>query len=152
LRVRIDIPPGWRTDLSPGGWTSTAGTGETLVESRLEPLPALGLRAWAGQRIRKDVPPGCDLVVEGSREGESTHGWPVMAFTCRVRAADGHIVQHRAVALYRFVSWAGAVELRADRPLTGADAPLVQLLLDATPDFSGEIACLADIVPGVRLS
>jgi hypothetical protein len=151
MRVQIPIPPGWRTHSVLGGWTSGAGTGESLVASRLEPLPALAVGAWAARRLRADVPLGCELTIDAAHDGQSARGWPVTVFSCRLRAAGGRIAQHRAVALYRFVSWAGTAELRADRPLTPAHEPLVRRILEATPDFTGEVACLADVLAGVEL-
>jgi len=122
------------------------GDADGVVLSPLEALPPFGVRAWAERRIRRNLPLGHALVIDDARDGESRRGWPVLIFFARVVDPAGATVEHRVVVLYRFIHHAGIAEARASRAFGPADAARVERLLDASPDFSGQAACLADLV------
>jgi hypothetical protein len=134
MRVLLQIPPGLARD------------GVTVVTSMLEPLPALASRDWAEQRLRGDVPPGHVFRIDEVTEAVGRRGWPVILFAGQVLDERGAVAWHRVAAVYRFIYHAGVVELRAARPLGDDDRALLDLVLEAGPDFSGEVACLADVL------
>jgi hypothetical protein len=152
MRVVLPIPRGWQAVAVRAGWAYRPEHGNDddpiLVTSALLPLPPLSFDAWIERRLRDDLPSGCELRIEHTARSQSDHGWPVTTVRCVVVNARAAIVEHRVVTVYRFIQHGTTVELRARRPLAldDGDRELAQLLLQGKPDFTGEVACLADLL------
>lgn len=153
MRVVIPIPGDWPVEATASGWLFAVPaqapqdpSRTRLFASRLRPMPPIFTAAWAERQLARDVPAGSRLVICESSDRTSAHGWPLMLSRCEVHADDGSVSvsEHRIVLAYRFIYHFGTAELRTDRRPDSVEH-LLDLLLAASPDFSGEVACLAQL-------
>jgi hypothetical protein len=145
MRVTIPTPSDWPVEESERGRliTPAGHPGWRLFTSRLQPVPPLFTWDWARRKLEADLPRGARLVIRHADETTSDDGWPMTVWTCAVEGAA--LAETRLMAGYRFIYFFGTAELWAETPVAAAPSPLIELLRRASPDFSGEIACLAHI-------
>ncbi len=154
MRLQIEIPATWSR--SPDRHTgeevaSIPGNGLT-PDGRIMWGPLILLpdeqRAWIDAAIRRDIPEGAEVQIVSEIVGETTTGWPVRMVEVTVHpAVRAPANEWRIVAFYAFFEHAAIAWSRAsDEARYRAQRETIRaVLLGATPDWSGEPACLTEL-------
>jgi tetratricopeptide (TPR) repeat protein len=154
VRLTIEIPATWSRspDRRPGEEeVSILGNG-LAPDTRIMWGPLILLpdeqRAWIDAAIRRDIPDGAEVQIVSENVGETTTGWPVRMVEVTVHpAARAPANEWRLVAFYAFFEHAAIAWSRAsDEARYRAHRDTIRaVLLGATPDWSGEPACLTEL-------
>jgi hypothetical protein len=149
MRVVLPVPADWPIERTADGWSYrvVGRDGTRVVASQLRQVPPLFTTEWAERRLARTVPAGHRLVICEAHERTGARGWTLVLGRYVVEAPGGEVVEHRIVAAYHFLYFFGTAELRADRSVE-IDDELVAVLLAASPDVTGEPACLAHLYEG----
>jgi len=154
MRLLIDIPAAWprTTDPRTGDEAAIVPGPDATPDARIEWGPLILLpdeqRAWVDAAIRRDTPVGAQVQITSNTTGETTHGWPVRLVEATVHpSSGGPPTEWRTASFYAFfehaaIAWVRTTDEARHRARL---AELHALLLGATPDWSAEPACLAEL-------
>lgn len=150
MHLELPVSANWTRTTSGDETLYAVAPSLTLSASPLTPLP-LGLAGW-GDRIVIGATPRERYRLTNLVETHTEGGWPVTIFSSDIlAAADGPPVERRIHALYRFLEYGGVAVARSTTPAT-LDAhrdALMQLFLQARPDWRGPILTLAQLWEGL---
>lgn len=153
MKLDVTLPAGWKAATMPDGRRrahAALPTGEIVAD--VFPLVALpeSFADLVQSFVRSEPPPGTKINVTQTQDLTTRLGYPLGVVEAGAADDEGRVVEVRWCAIYQFLEYGGLVMLRAASTdaLHAVRAPILEMLLDGRPDFSGPIAALEELFAG----
>jgi tetratricopeptide (TPR) repeat protein len=134
VRLSLTLPSDWPRELS-------VSVGALIL------LPD-DIRRWIDRVMREGTSVGTRVEITANRELTTDTGWPLRLVEAKVTSGEAaQLVELRLGAFYAFQEHGAAALARFPDPATleARRAEIVRAFTAARPDFSGQVACLAEL-------
>ena len=155
MKLHLPVPADWPQEESAGRRLIRPHASDALriVIDPMEPLPPLREAAWLLERVRRDIPPGAELVVRKSIAETTRLGWPTNVLDIQIVERDTlRLIEQRITTCYRFLEYCVIAEVRARdlTPLFAHKDELRAIFAEGRPDWTGSDISLAWLLAGIE--